>query len=142
MVCKHCPCLQICYVMTCRPIILCLLSCITGTVQVTEGRMLVNPASDNRSGLGVYGVLCLVSLENRNPVFKSHSRYGYILGYVFVRGDRSPSKKYFQMSPKKIHKSRKRDVLGCTTLYSHLDIEVICGLSNVSQCRTNESRLM
>jgi hypothetical protein len=87
--------------------------------------MLVNPASDNQSGLGVYGMLCLVSLENRNPVFKSHSRYGYIFGCVFVRVDRSPSKKYRQMSPKKIHLSRIRDVLNCTTLCSHLDIEVI-----------------
>ena len=33
-----------CYVMLCRPIILCLLNCITENVQVTEVRMLASPA--------------------------------------------------------------------------------------------------
>lgn len=86
---------------------------------------MVNPASDNQSGLGVYGVLCIVSLEKRNPVFKSHLWYSYTFGCVFVRVDRSPSKNYRQMSPKKIHISEKWDVLGSTTLCSHLDIEIV-----------------
>lgn len=59
--------------MFCRPIIQCLLNCISGTIQVTKGRMLANPASDNQSGLWVYRGLCLVSLENWNPVFKPNS---------------------------------------------------------------------
>jgi hypothetical protein len=65
----------------------CLLNYITG------GRMLANPVSDYQSGIGVYGMLCLVS-RNWNLVFKSYSWYGCIFGSIFVRVDRSPCKGY------------------------------------------------
>jgi hypothetical protein len=119
-------CLESCYVMICRSIILCVLSCITGTIQVTEGRILVNPASDKQSGLGVYGVLSHVTRKPESCVQISLMvrLYIYLDVFLFVLTDLHP-KKYRRMSPKKIHISRKRDVLGCTTLCSHLDIKVV-----------------
>jgi len=78
--------------MICRSIILCVLSCITGTIQVTEGRILVNPASDKQGGLGVNGVLSHVTRKPESCVQISLMvrLYIYLDVFLFVLTDLHP----------------------------------------------------
>jgi hypothetical protein len=82
-----------CHITFCRPIILCLLSCIIETVQVTEGRMLAS------LDLNIYVLLITAlvrgngrysnyaSVANSDPVVRSSPTVQYRIAYASATTD-------------------------------------------------------